>query len=735
MSRNMNIENVKVNPKSQYLVQKILTENPGIKEIFEGSESVNEVYASLRKWVLDELEENSTALQYYSENVSGRDIFTKLNYKDFAAIRILDFIDHEGMEYEDPHLRGKVFYNNPIRLLWLAVKFGKGGAKPDFFEDLLNLFRQFSGKLSRVVPDKEKVKEWMERHPTGLDQEIIEIRKENKDRIINILIRKIDEGEYTSSVFKFEPNDSDEKKKKKMYEWWNSKLFHLKFAVRNPDTLNELLDYSLSEETMEILYEAKEAGIPFFVNPYYLSLLHTKKTGDYIGADQPIRDYMIYSKELVDEFGHISAWEKEDIVEPGKPNAAGWLLPDGGNVHRRYPTVAILIPDSMGRACGGLCASCQRMHDFQSGNLNFNLEKLKPHEKWPEKLKKIMEYFRNDSQIRDILITGGDALMSSDKSLQRILDAVYDMAAQKKEDNKTRPDGDKYAEMLRVRLGTRLPIYLPQRINEDLVDILAKFKKKASKIGIKQFVIQTHYETAMEITPESREAVKKLISAGWMVTNQQVFTASASRRGHTAKLRKTLNEIGVLPYYTFSAKGFMENYHNFATNARSIQEQIEEKRFGMISKAYFDKIGTFPEDPKNMVKNIRDIIETEDMLFLGTDRNVLNMPGVGKSLTFRTIGLTPDGRRILKFDHDATRRHSPVIDKMGKIVIVESKSISSYLKQIQEIGEDPEEYNTLWGYSMGETEERMPIYNYPEYDFNATEELTNFQMIETEKAT
>ena len=735
MSRNMNIENVKINPRAQYLVHKILSENPAIKEILEESENVNEIYASLRKWVLDELEENSNALQYYSGNVSGRDVFTKLSYKDFAAIRILDFIDHEGMEYEDPNLRGEVFYNNPIRLLWLAVKFGKGGAKPDFFEDLLNLFRQFKGKLSRELPDKEEIKEWMNRHPSGLDPKIIEIRKENKERIINIIIKKIDNGELTSSVFKFESNDSYEKKKRKMYEWWNSKLFHLKFAVRDTDFLNELLGYSLSEDTMEILYEAKEAGIPFFVNPYYLSLLHTKKTGNFIGADQPIRDYILYSKELVNEFGHIRAWEKEDIVEPGKPNAAGWLLPEGGNVHRRYPNVAILIPDSMGRACGGLCASCQRMHDFQSGNLNFNLDKLKPHEKWPEKLKKIMEYFRNDSQIRDILITGGDALMSSDKSLQRILDAVYDMAAQKKEDNKNRSDGEKYAEMLRVRLGTRLPIYMPQRINEELTDILAKFKKKASKIGIKQFVIQTHYETAMEITPESKEAIKKLISAGWIVTNQQVFTASASRRGHTAKLRKTLNEIGVLPYYTFSAKGFMENYHNFATNARSIQEQIEEKRFGMISNAYFDKIRTFPEDPKNMVKNIREITEAEDMLFLGTDRNVLNMPGVGKSLTFRTIGLTPDGRRILKFDHDATRKHSPVIDKMGKIVIVESKSISSYLKQIEGIGEDPEEYKTLWGYSMGETEERMPIYKYPDYEFNITEELTNFQMIETDETT
>ena len=51
---------------------------------------------------------------------------------------------------------------------------------------------------------------------------------------------------------------------------------------------------------------------------------------------------MVYSRELVDEFGHIVAWEKEDLVEPGKPNAAGWILPSEYNIHRRYPEVAIL---------------------------------------------------------------------------------------------------------------------------------------------------------------------------------------------------------------------------------------------------------------------------------------------------------------------------------------------------------------------------------------------------------
>jgi lysine 2,3-aminomutase len=108
------------------------------------------------------------------------------------------------------------------------------------------------------------------------------------------------------------------------------------------------------------------------------------------------------------------------------------------------------------------------------------------------------------------------------------------------------------------------------------------------------------------------------------------------------------------------------------------------------------------------------------------------MPGVGKSLTFRTVGITREGRRILSFDHDHTRRHSPVIDKMGDIMIVESKSISDYIDQLEDMGEDIQEYESLWGYSMGETEERMPIYEYPEYDFTVTDQLTNFSIRESE---
>ena len=186
------------------------------------------------------------------------------------------------------------------------------------------------------------------------------------------------------------------------------------------------------------------------------------------------------------------------------------------------------------------------MFDFQAGRLNFDLEALEPRATWPEKLGELMKYFEADTQLRDILITGGDALMSTDKALERILDAVYDMAKVKREANAHRTE--KFAEIQRVRLGTRLPVYLPQRITPALADLLARFKAKAAEVGVRQFVIQTHFESPMEVTPDAQAAVRRLMQAGWMVSNQLVFTAAASRRGHTAKLRAVLNEIGVLPY-------------------------------------------------------------------------------------------------------------------------------------------------------------------------------------------
>lgn len=594
----------------------------------------------------------------------------------------------------------------------------------DLFIDLYHQFDLLENPVV-VEPDRNLVRRQMSRWPTGLDEEVVSIRDFNKDHIIRALIRKIERRHSPSSKYQFEKGVTYEKKYNQVKDWWSSSRFHLSMAIKSPTELNYFLGNSLSDETMKLLMRATKKNMPFFVTPYYLSLLNTGNEGY---NDATIRSYILYSNELVDTYGEIKAWEKEDIVVPGEPNAAGWLLPEGHNIHRRYPEVAILIPDSMGRACGGLCASCQRMYDFQSERLNFDFELLKPKETWEKKLRRLMQYFEDDAQLRDILITGGDALMSQNATLRRILEAVYKMAIRKKKANENRPDGEKFAELQRVRLGSRLLAYLPLRVTDELVEILREFKEKASQVGISQFYIQTHFQSPLEVTPEAKAAVEKILNVEWTVTNQLVYNVAASRRGHTAKLRQTLNSIGVVCYYTFSVKGFKENYAVFTPNSRSLQEEKEEKIFGLVPKEKREELHSIITNRRPLGKYLTRFLKENKLLFAGTDRNVLNLPGIGKSMTFVTVGITAEGKRILKFDHDANRRHSPIINKMREVYIVENKSIAAYLRQLKEMGEDLSEYASIWNYREGQTEPRFSLYDYPDYPFQITDKMTNLEL-------
>ena len=600
----------------------------------------------------------------------------------------------------------------------------------DLFIELFQLFKRLKEETV-PLPSPQRIKSRNDRWETGLDEEVREIRDENKERMLHLLIQKIENRKSKPSVrFHFEEGMSYEEKYRLVSEWWNDFRFHLAMAVKSPGELNRFLGNSLSSETMYLLYRARKKGMPFFATPYYLSLLNV--TG-YGYNDEAIRSYILYSPRLVETYGNIRAWEKEDIVEAGKPNAAGGVLPDGHNIHRRYPEVAILIPDTMGRACGGLCASCQRMYDFQSERLNFEFETLRPKESWDRKLRRLMTYFEEDTQLRDILITGGDALMSQNKTLRHILEAVYRMAVRKQRANLERPEGEKYAELQRVRLGSRLLAYLPMRINDELVEILREFKEKASAIGVKQFIIQTHFQTPLEVTPEAKEAIRKILSAGWIITNQLVYTVAASRRGHTTRLRQVLNSLGVVCYYTFSVKGFNENYAVFAPNSRSMQEQQEEKIYGQMTPEQAEelyriletKVGADIETQEDVAKQLRRFMRKHRLPFLATDRSVLNLPAIGKSMTFQLVGLTEEGKRILCFEHDGTRRHSPIIDSIGAVYIVESKSIAAYLRQLQAMGEDTEDYASIWNYTEGKTEPRFSLYEYPDFPFRITEKMSN----------
>lgn len=617
-----------------------------------------------------------------------------------------------------------------LALLWrfLSGRIGEDEISPDFALELYHQFSRLHDGPSGV-PEKEDVLRWMRRWPDGLNEQVRAIREANKERIMALLVRKIEHRPASSGRYVFPEGCGEAEKLGWVRRWWGEARFHLSMAVKSATELNRMLDGTLSGETLRIYQQAQEKGIPVFVTPYYLSLLNPTGKGY---DDAAIRSYVIYSSRLVETFGGIRAWEREDIVEEGKPNVAGWLLPGGHNIHRRYPEVAILIPDTMGRACGGLCASCQRMYDFQSRRLNFELEKLKPKENWNTRLRKLMDYFEHDTQIRDILITGGDALMSRNTTLRNILDAVCKMAVRKRQANLSRPDGEKYAELQRVRLGTRLPVYLPMRVDDELLDILRDFRQKAAEAGITQLFVQTHFQSPLEVTPESREAIRRILSTGWAVTNQLVYNVAASRRGHTAKLRKVLNSLGVICYYTFTVKGFEENYEVFAPNARSLQESAEEKAWGRLApEAEHDFLESLNGAPNKAVA-VRQFCAAHDVPFLATDRSVLNLPGIGKSMSFALVGVDARGRRILRFDHDRTRRHSPIIDRVHEVYIRENKPVYRYLLQLQDMGEDMGEYETLWAYTEGETERRFPFFEYPVPDFSVTGRYTNLDVGEDE---
>jgi len=642
--------------------------------------------------------------------------------KEDVVGQLLLLIHYDGQVIDELSTGEKIAVNT-ITLLWqfLTDNLEEQEISTDIFIDLFYQFRRLNYNFVAKISKRELD---MDRWSSGIDPKIVEIREANKERMLHLLIQKIENRKKLLSRFHFAEGMSYDQKYEQVTFWWDDFRFQLAMAVKTPAELNRFLACSLSTSTMYLLITAYHKGMPFFATPYYLSLLDVTHTYD----DETIRSYVIYSPQLVDTYGNIRAWEKEDLVEEGKPNAAGWLLPDGHNIHRRYPEVAILIPDTMGRACGGLCASCQRMYDFQSKRLNFEFESLRPKEAWNHKLHRLMTYFEEDTQLRDILITGGDALMSQNKTLRNILSAVYHMACRKRKANEDRADGEKYAELQRVRLGTRLLAYLPMRIDDELIEILSEFRQKAAAIGVKQFIIQTHFQSPLEVTPCAQEGIKKILSSGWLITNQLVYTVAASRRGHTAKLRKTLNNLGILCYYTFSVKGFMENYAVFTPNSRSIQEQMEEKAFGRLTAKQADELAQKLDQGGDIATAIRRFMKKHQLPFMATDRSVLNLPAIGKSMSFKMIGMTDKGRRILCFTHDHTRRHSPIIDHMGDIFIVENKSVSAYLRQLNKMGENLDGYQSIWNYTQSDTEPRFKLYNYPDFDFDTTESMSNLSL-------
>ena len=95
-----------------------------------------------------------------------------------------------------------------------------------------------------------------------------------------------------------------------------------------------------------------------------------------------------------------------------------------------------------------------------------------------------------------------------------------------------------------------------------------------------------------------------------------VYTVAASRRGHTAKLRQVLNSVGVIGYYTFSVKGFEENYAMFAPNSRSMQEAKEEKIFGLVPSEKEEELLTAVQGKRLLSESMNRFLKENQLLLL-----------------------------------------------------------------------------------------------------------------------
>ncbi|MCF6289838.1 MAG: KamA family radical SAM protein [Desulfobacterales bacterium] len=442
------------------------------------------------------------------------------------------------------------------------------------------------------------VLKYFKKYPSGLEPDVREWRRVNRERILKY----------------FKGTEED----------WNNYLWQIKHVIRDARPLLDLIE--LTGEQQEAVEKAVANRIPFGITPYYLSLMD-QHLG--IGYDHAVRAQVIPPPDYVKMMAEHRA--DRDIIFDfmGEHDTSPVDL-----VTRRYPLVAILKPYN---TCAQICVYCQR---------NWEIDQvLDPHAMaGRKKLEQALDWFDRHKSVGDVLITGGDPCIISDKTMHKILSALAAMD-----------------HVYRIRIGTRTPVVLPMRWTDELVAVLAGFHEP----GQREIALVTHFEHPYEITPEAMGAVQRIRRAGISVYNQQVFTMENSRRFESAKFRRDLRSIGVDPYYTFNMKGKEETRRYMVPIARILQERKEEAR----------------------------LLPGLDR----TDEPVFNVPRLGKNhlrawQDHRLVMIMPDGSRVYEF-HPWEKNITPV-PPYNYIDI----PIYDYLEELAARGEDIRDYRTIWYY-------------------------------------
>lgn len=332
-------------------------------------------------------------------------------------------------------------------------------------------------------------------------------------------------------------------------EDWHDWKWQMSHRISDSETLAKLLDLDAKK-----CAEIDQVGIRYrwAISPYFASLIQPDS------PDDPLMRQAVPSLEELDEAGYDDPMA-EEFTSPAPC------------ITRRYPDRLIINVTNL---CAMYCRHCQRRRNIGE------VDKHQPH----NNLVAALNYIRENNEIRDVLITGGDPLLLDDKTLDWLL---------------TELDNIKHVEI--KRLGTRTIVTMPQRITKELCAVLKKHPP---------IYLNTQFNHPQTITPESKKACDMLIEAGVVLGNQAVLLKGVNNDSTIMKrLNQELLKIRVRPYYIFHAKQVKGTSHFITTvdEGLDIMKKLRGYTSGLAVPTYIinapNGYGKTPLMPEYVITN------------------------------------------------------------------------------------------------------------------------------------
>ncbi len=284
---------------------------------------------------------------------------------------------------------------------------------------------------------------------------------------------------------------------------WSNWHWQLKNSVRTINQLSRFID--LSENEIKPDHPVNNS-LPIRITPYYLSLLEPGN------PEQPLRKSIV---PVLDEF-LISPGEASDPLSEENHSPVP-------NIVHRYPDRVLFLATGF---CSAYCRYCTRSHMVAKDKCHIGISAWEP----------ALQYIRDHKEVRDVLISGGDPLTMPDQNIEYLLSQLRAI---------------NHVEI--IRIGTKVPAVLPQRITRSLVGILRKYHP---------LFISIHFTHPDELTTEVKEACERLANAGIPLGSQTVLLKGINDSIPVMKkLMHGLLMIRVRPYYLYQCDPILGSAH------------------------------------------------------------------------------------------------------------------------------------------------------------------------------